>query len=432
MIWNPEYESIDRAGLREIQLQRLIWTLKWVYERVPHYKKKFDGAGVNFRNLRKIDELIHFPFSSKEDFRDNYPFGMFALPMDEVVRVHSSSGTTGKPIVAGYSRGDLNIWAEMTARIASAAGVTSNDIAQISFGYGLFTGGFGLHHGLERIGASVIPVSAGNTERQVQLMRDFGSTALIATPSYALHIAEIGKEMGIDFQRLPLRVGLFGAEPWSENMRREIEERMDINATDNYGLTEIIGPGVSGECPEKNGLHINEDHFLVEVIDPESGENKAVGETGELVITPLTKEACPVVRFRTRDLTYLMDDPCRCGRTTIRMARVLGRTDDMMIIRGVNVFPSQIESALIEIDGVEPHYQIILERKGSIDQVEVQVEVSETIFEDEMKKLIEMEKKVESKLLSATGIRANIKFVEPKKIERTAGKAKRVIDRRKI
>ena len=431
-IWNPDYECLLREKLREIQEQRLQWVVKWVYEQVPFYRKRFEESGVRPRDIKKLEDIVKLPFTTKDDLRENYPYGLFAVPLDRVVRIHSSSGTTGKPVVVGYTRGDLNTWAELTARIATAGGVTPSDVCQISFGYGLFTGGFGLHYGVERIGASVVPISAGNTERQIMIMKDFKTTALICTPSYELYIAEVGKEMGVDFSELPLRLGLFGAEPWSEGMRKEIEERLGISATDNYGLTEVMGPGVSGECEVKNGLHINEDHFLVEVVNPQTGEPLPPGEIGELVFTSLTKEAFPIIRYRTRDLSYLIDEPCPCGRTLIRMAKVRGRTDDMVVVRGVNVFPSQVEAVLTEIEGVEPHFQIIVDRKKALDVMEVWVEVSEEIFPDAMRKLVEFEKKVEERLQSVLGVKAKVKLVEPKTFARTAGKAKRVIDRRDI
>ncbi len=430
LIWNPEYECLPREELRELQKKRLQWSLKWAYERVPFYRRRFDELKIRPEDIKDFEDLKLLPFTTKDDLRENYPYGLFALNMEEIVRIHGSSGTTGKPVVVGYSRGDLSTWSELVARIATAGGVQPEDICQIAFGYGLFTGGFGLHQGLERIGATVIPASAGMTERQVQIMVDFKTTVLVCTPSYALHIAEVGEQMGVDFRKLPLRVGLFGAEPWSENMRAEIEKRLGIVATDNYGLTEVIGPGVAGECLHKQGLHINEDHFLVEVVDPESGEPLPPGEVGELVFTSLTKEAFPIIRFRTRDLSVITEEACPCGRTLARMSRVKGRTDDMLIIRGVNVFPSQIEQVLIEVEGVEPHYQIIVEREGALDSLEIQVEVSEEVFPDAMRKLVELEKNIEKKLEQVLGLRARVKLVEPRTIERTAGKAKRVIDKR--
>ncbi len=429
-IWNPEYEQISRDKLQDLQLQRLQWVVKWAYERVPAYKQKFDAAGVKPKDIKTLADLGKLPFTTKDELKEDYPYGFFALPMSKIVRIHSTSGTTGTPVVVGYSRGDLNTWAELVARIATAAGVTEDDLCQISFGYGMFTGGFGLHYGLERIGAAVLPASTGNTERQILIMRDFGTTALIGTPTYALHLSEVALSMGIDIRKLPLRVGLFGSEPWSEGMRKEIQERMGLLATDNYGLTEVMGPGVAGECEEQNGLHFNEDHFIPEIINPETDEAVPTGEEGELVITTLTKEGFPMIRYRTRDLTYLIPEQCPCGRTLTKMARVLGRTDDMIIIKGVNVFPSQIEQVLTEIEGVEPQYQIILKKKGVMDDIEVNVEVREDVFPDAMRKLIEFEREIENRLQTVLGIYVKVKLVEPKSIERTGGKAQRIVDRR--
>lgn len=431
-IWNPEYETMSRQRLEEIQLQRLKWTLNWVYERVDWYRKKFDSIGFKPSHLKSLEDVKNLPFTTKHDLREGYPFSLFAVPLEQVVRIHSSSGTTGKPVVVGYTRGDLNTWAELVARIATAAGVQRGDVCQISFGYGLFTGGFGLHYGLERIGATVVPVSAGQSERQIQIMKDFGSTVLVCTPSYALHLAEIAEKMGFSKKDLNLRIGMFGAEPWSEGMRKEIEDRLGLIATDNYGLTEVMGPGVAGECQVRNGMHINEDHFLVEVIDPETLEPVEPGEVGELVFTTLTKEAFPVIRFRTRDLTRLIPEPCSCGRTFMRMEKVRGRTDDMIIVKGVNIFPSQVEAALVEIEGVEPHFQIIVDRKAHLDELEVMVEMNEKFVTDSMKKLVQFQKEVEAKLAQKLGIRAKVTLVEPRTIERTAGKAKRVIDKRQL
>ncbi len=429
-IWNPEYEQMPREKLRELQLQRLQWVVKWAYERVPAYQQKFDAVGLKPKDIRSLADLSKLPFTTKDELKEDYPYGFFALPRAKIVRIHSTSGTTGTPVVVGYSRGDLNTWSELMARLITAAGVTEDDLAQVSFGYGMFTGGFGLHYGLERVGAAVLPASTGNTERQIQIMRDFGTTVLIGTPTYALHLAEVATEMKIDIKGLPLRIGMFGSEPWSEGMRQEIQERMGILATDNYGLTEVMGPGVAGECEHQNGLHFNEDHFIPEIINPETGQPAADGEKGELVLTTLTKEGFPMIRYRTRDLTYLIEEPCECGRTLIKMARVLGRTDDMLIIKGVNVFPSQIEQVLTEIEGVEPQYQIILKKKGVLDDIEVNVEVREDVFPDAMRKLVEFEREIESRLQTVLGIFVKVKLVEPKSIERTGGKAKRIVDRR--
>ncbi|RMG58937.1 MAG: phenylacetate--CoA ligase family protein [Deltaproteobacteria bacterium] len=430
--WEPEYECMDREDLEQLQLERLQSTLTRVYRNVPFYRKKFDELGINPEDVTSLSDLRNLPFTTKDDLRENYPYGLFAVPLREVVRIHASSGTTGMSTVVGYTKNDIKTWSNLVARILTAGGVTKDDVVQIAFGYGLFTGGFGLHYGAERIGASVIPISSGNTRRQIKIMQDFKTTALVCTPSYALLIADTIHEMGVNVNSLSLKYGLFGAEPWSEGMRKEIEEKLKIIATDNYGLSEVMGPGVAGECLERNGLHINEDHFLVEVVDPETLEPVEPGEVGELVITTLTKEAFPVIRFRTRDLTRLITEPCACGRTSVRMSRVMGRTDDMLIIKGVNVFPSQIEAVLFEIEGTEPHYQIVIDRKGALDEVTVYVEVSESIFFDQMKKQREMIEYIKKRLAAELGISVDVKLVEKKTLERFEGKAKRVIDRRKL
>lgn len=432
MIWDRENECRPRADLQRLQLGRLQETLARVYERVPFYRQRFDALGLKPSDVRSLEDLRLLPFTTKNDLRDHFPYGLFAVPMREVVRVHASSGTTGKPTVVGYTRRDLETWAEAMARLVSAAGVTAEDIAQVSFGYSFFTGAFGLHYALERVGATVLPVSGGNTERQVETMLNFGTTALICTPSYALRIAEVMAEMEVDRTAMRLRLGLFGAEPWSENMRREIEARLGVFATDNYGLSEVIGPGISGECEQRDGLHINEDHFLVEVIDPETGAPVAEGEAGELVFTSLTKEAFPVVRYRTRDISRLTLAPCPCGRTTARHARVFGRTDDMLIIRGVNVFPSQIEEVLLQVEGSEPHYQIVVQRDGAMDDIEVLVEVSPKTFSDGARKLFALRERVEHRLEAVLGIGVRVKLMEPGSVERSMGKAKRVVDKRTL
>ncbi|MFP7754987.1 phenylacetate--CoA ligase family protein [Thermodesulfobacteriota bacterium B35] len=432
MYWEPERECMAREDLEQLQLERLQSTLYRVGTRVPFYRKKFEELRLNYDDIRSLDDLRRLPFTVKQDLRDNYPYGLFAVPLREVVRVHSSSGTTGLATVVGYSRNDIRTWSNLTARVLTAAGVTRDDVIQIAFGYGLFTGGFGIHYGAERLGASVIPISAGNTKRQIQIMQDFKTTALVCTPSYALIIADTMMEMGVNPAGLSLRYGLFGAEPWSEAMRAEIREKLGIIATDNYGLSEVMGPGVAGECQECNGLHINEDHFLLEVIDPETLEPVAPGEVGELVVTTLTKEAFPMIRYRTRDLTRLIPEPCPCGRTFTRMQRVMGRTDDMLIIKGVNVFPVQIEKVLFEIEGTEPHYQIIVERENHSDKVTVLVEVVESIFFDEMKKQRGMVDRIRARLASELGIGVDVKLVEEKTLERSEGKSKRVIDKRKL
>lgn len=432
MYWESELECMNREDIEQMQLERLESTLNRVYMNVPFYRRKFDEMKIDLEALKSKDDLRRLPFTYKNDLRDNYPYGLFAVPLREVVRIHASSGTTGMSTVVGYTRNDLKTWSNLVARVLAAGGITKDDVVQIAFGYGLFTGGFGIHYGAEKIGASVIPISSGNTARQIKIMQDFKSTALICTPSYALLIAEKMRELGINPNSLHLKYGLFGAEPWSEEMRQEIQQKLNIIATDNYGLSEVMGPGVAGECLHRNGLHINEDHFLVEVIDPETLEPVKEGDAGELVITTLTKEAFPVIRFRTRDLTRLITEPCPCGRKFMRMERVMGRTDDMLIIKGVNVFPSQIESVLFAVEGTEPHYQIVVERKGAMDEVTVLVEVLESIFFDEMKKQNELIATIRNRLASELGISVEVKLVEQKTLERSDGKAKRVIDKRKI
>lgn len=431
-IWNKRCETMGRADKEQLQLERLQATVNRAYRNVRFYHGQFEELGVEPEDVTSLDDLRRLPFTTKEDLRGAYPYGMFSVPLKEIVRIHSSSGTTGRATVVGYTRNDLRTWSEMVARVISAAGVTRNDVVQITFGYGLFTGGFGLHYGAERVGASVIPVSAGNTERQIQIMQDFKTTALVGTPSYALHIAEVMEEMGVDPKSLSLRVGMFGAEPSTEAMRTEIERRLQILATDNYGLSEVMGPGVSGDCELKCGMHINDDHFLVELIDPVTLEPVPYGSQGELVITTLTKEGIPLLRYRTRDLTILNPEPCECGRTTMRMAKVHGRTDDMLIIRGVNVFPSEIETLLFEIEGIEPHYQIILERKAALDEFTLLVEVSREIFTGQMSLLMDLENKIKARMHSAMGITPKLKLVEHRTLERTLGKAKRVIDNREL
>lgn len=432
MIWEPGFECLERDELRRLQLERLQKVVDRVYHQVPFYRRKFEETGIKPEAIRRLEDLEKLPFTQKDDLRDNYPYGMFAVPLKEIVRIHSSSGTTGIPTVVGYTKKDLETWSNLVARFITAAGVTSEDIVQISFGYGLFTGGFGLHYGMERVGAAVIPVSSGNTERQIKIMKDFGTTALVATPSYALYMAEVAREMGFGPGTLKLKVGLFGAEPWSENMRKEIAKAWGILATDNYGLSEVIGPGVSGECTFCSGLHIFEDHFIPEIIDPVTGVRKGPGEEGELVLTALTKEALPIIRYRTKDITALDYEKCRCGRTLVRMRKTLGRSDDMLIIRGVNVFPSQIESVLMEIEEVEPHYLLIVDRIDYLDYLEVHVEVPEKFFTGNLRDLEGLTEKIKRKIDSLLNLSVKVKLVEPKSIERSQGKAKRVIDKRKI
>lgn len=430
MIWNEKYECMSRKELNDLQLSRLKAIIYKVYDRIPFYKESFEKAGFKPSDLRSMDDVQRIPFISKKDLRENYPFKLFAEPMNNIVRIHSSSGTTGKPVVVGYTQNDINMWAELMARSLMCAGAGSNDIIQNAYGYGLFTGGLGIHYGGERMGATVVPVSGGNTKRQVMIMEDFGTTVLTCTPSYALYIGEVAKEMGIDIKNLPLKIGVFGAEPWSDNMRKELEAKLNIDAMDIYGLTEVLGPGVSMECEQKDGLHIFEDHFIAEIIDPDTGEPLPYGETGELVFTSLTKEAFPVIRFRTRDITSLNPDQCKCGRTIARMGRVSGRTDDMLIIRGVNVFPSQIESVLMEIKETEPYYEIVVERKDMMDDLEVRVEVNEKLFSDEIRKLEAVQTRLQNEIESLLGISVKVTLVEPKTIERSEGKAKRVRDLR--
>jgi phenylacetate-CoA ligase len=432
MYWEQEFECMSREELEQLQLERLQATLYRVGTHVPFYRQKFTELKVNYDSFTSLDDLRRLPFTMKQDLRDNYPYGLFAVPLRDVVRIHSSSGTTGMATVVGYTRNDIKNWANLVARILRSAGLTADDVIQIAFGYGLFTGGFGLHYGAERLGASVIPISSGNTRRQIKIMQDFKTTALVCTPSYALKIADVMMEMGINPHGLSLKFGLFGAEPWSEAMRREINQRLGIIATDNYGLSEVMGPGVAGECRECNGLHINEDHFLVEVLDPATLEPVAPGEIGELVITTLTKEAFPLIRYRTRDLTRLLPEPCSCGRTLTRMSRILGRTDDMLIIKGVNVFPTQIESVLFDIEGTEPHYRLIVERENNEDKVTVMVEAVESIFFDEMKKQRALIETIQRRLAAELGIGVQVRLVEEKTLERFEGKGERVIDKRKF
>ncbi len=427
-----EVESYTKVQLDEIKLNKLKWVIGWVYDRVPFYKQRFDKIGLKPHHIKTLKDIEHIPFTTKSDLRDNYPFGMFAVHMDDVVRIHASSGTTGKPTVVGYTRSDIDTWAELMARALASAGVHKGDILQNAYGYGLFTGGLGIHYGAEKLGAAVIPMSGGNTQKQVMLMQDFGTTVLTCTPSYALNIVEVAKEMGVRIESLKLKAGVFGAEPWTENMRKEIEEKLNIDAIDIYGLSEILGPGVAVECIEaKKGLHVFEDHFLSEVIDPDKLVPLSYGEKGELVITTLTKEAIPLIRYRTRDVTRLEAEPCLCGRTTARMSRITGRTDDMLIIRGVNVFPSQIESVILKADGIEPYYQLIVDKEGHMDTLEVRIELNGRIKFDEIEVVGTMEKKLEHDIKDYLGVNAKVKLVEPKSIERSAGKAIRVIDKRK-
>ncbi|KAB2954309.1 phenylacetate--CoA ligase [Heliorestis acidaminivorans] len=432
MIWNRPMETMSRDTLAALQLERLQKTVERVYHNVPAYREKMQAAHVTPADIKSLEDLQRLPFTYKQDLRDNYPFGLFASPMKEIVRLHASSGTTGNPTVVGYTRRDINTWSELTARMLASAGADADSVIQIGYGYGLFTGGLGVHYGAEKVGASVVPISGGNTKRQIKLMEDFGTTLLACTPSYALYLAETIAEMGIAREKLKLKAGVFGAEPWTEEMRRELEYRLQILAIDIYGLSEVMGPGVATECPVKNGLHIAEDHFIPEIINAETGEPLPYGEAGELVFTTITKEGFPVIRYRTRDISVLYEEPCHCGRTHVRMGKVSGRTDDMVIIRGVNVFPTQVESVLLSLGLTEPHYVLVIDREGLLDTLEVWVEVSEKMFSDEVRKLEKVERKIQRELESLLGVTAKVKLVEPKTIERSEGKAKRVIDRRKL
>ncbi len=430
MIWDKN-EQLTRDEYREIQQAGLRRTVQYAYDRVPFYRRKMRDIGIEPGDIRHLEDLRHLPLTTKDDLRHNYPYGLFATELEEVVRLHASSGTTGKPIVVGYTARDLENWTDLVARMVTQAGVTRKDVAQICFGYGLFTGGFGLHYGLERAGATVIPSSSGNTEKQLMLMEDFGTTVLISTPSYALYMAEIATQMGLDpAKNLKVKLGLFGGEPWSENMRKEIESRWGMTATDNYGLSEIGGPGFAGECLCRCGMHISEDHFIAEILDRTDFQPLEPGEYGELVITTLTKEALPIIRYRTKDITRLFTEPCACGRTTARMEKVTGRTDDMLIIRGINVFPSQIESVLMEIKGVSPFYQLVVDRQGYLDTLEVDVELLPDYFTDNYADLKALEHQIEKRLYAVLSVTAKVKLLEYNSIERTTGKAKRVIDKR--
>lgn len=428
--WNKTYECMSADEKRKVQSDRLIDTVKRVYHNVSFYRERMQKLGVEPNDIKSIEDISKLPFTYKEDLRDNYPYGLFATPMSEIIRIHASSGTTGKQTVVGYTRKDLDIWSEVMARTLVSAGMTQKSFIQVAYGYGLFTGGLGIHSGAEKVGASVIPISSGNTKRQVQIMKDFGTTMLACTPSYALFIAEVMEELGIKKEDLKLQSGVFGAEQWSSAMRDEIEERLGILAIDIYGLSEIIGPGVSSECSHKDGLHIADDHFYPEIIDPITAEVLAPGEKGELVFTTITKEGLPLIRYRTRDLSTLNDEVCGCGRTSVRMKKITGRTDDMLIIRGVNVFPSQVESVLLEFGEAAPHYLLVVDRAGNLDTLEVLVEMTDRFFSDQIKVIEETEKKIMREIEGVLGVSAKVRLVEPKSIERSEGKAKRVLDKR--
>ncbi len=431
MIWNKKIETMNEKEMKELQLEKLQNLVQYVYKKVPFYTKKFDTAGIKPEDIKTLGDIAKIPFTTKDEMRETYPYGLLACNPEELREIHTSSGTTGTPVVAGYTENDRTLWKEVMGRCLAMAGGSKDDIIQNAYGYGMFTGGLGVHYGAEAIGATVLPISSGNTKRQLSFMRDFKSTILTCTPSYSLFMAEVAGEMGMDFKDFDLKAGIFGAEPWSDNMRKEIEQKLNIKAYDIYGLTEIIGPGVSCECEAQNGLHINEDYFYPEIINPETGEVLPEGEKGELVFTTLSREGTPILRYRTRDITWLFHDNCSCGRTTVKMHRLLGRNDDMMILRGVNVFPSQIENVLMRIEGTEPHYQIIIDRsKTHLDHVELQVEVEGALFSDETKDLEKVRNMIHEEMKQALGISLDIKLVEPKTIERSMGKAKRVIDKR--
>lgn len=432
MIWNSDIECLSREELKEIQSKRLIDLVKRVYENVAFYRKKMEIVNLKPSDIKSIDDITKLPFTYKQDLRDNYPFGLFAVPMKEIVRVHASSGTTGKPTTVGYTKKDIAIWKEVVARCLAMADVGSDDIMQIAYGYGLFTGGLGVHYGAEEVGSSVIPISGGNTRKQLQLMAEYGTTTLACTPSYALHIADAMKDFGYSLDDLKLTKGIFGAEPWTENMRKELEKKLNLKAFDIYGLSEVMGPGVAADCPYHTGLHINEDHFYPEIVHPETKEPLAFGEEGELVFTTLTKEGIPLIRYNTRDLSSLDCEKCTCGRTTVRMSKVTGRSDDMLIIRGVNLFPSQIEHVLLELGETSAHYLLYVDRVGNLDTLELQVEMEEDNLPDTIKDIQNLSCKIQHALSSTIGLSVKITLVEPRTIERSEGKAKRVIDRRKV
>ena len=431
MIWNEKMETMSREELTALQSERLVATVKRVYENVPAYRAKMDAIGLKPEDIKGVEDLPKLPFTTKADLRDNYPFGLFAVPQDEIVRVHASSGTTGKPTVVGYTENDIKMWSECVARCMTMAGITKKDIVQVAYGYGLFTGGLGAHYGAEYMGATTVPMGTGNTQKLITLMKDFGATAIACTPSYLLHIAEVLKEGG-DLDKIKLRAAVCGAEPWTEEMRHQIEATLGIDAHDIYGLSEVMGPGVACDCSYHKGLHVCEDHFIPEIISPTTLQPVPEGETGELVFTTITKEGLPLIRYRTRDLTSITYDKCECGRTTCRISRFKGRSDDMLIIRGVNVFPSQVEEALLQVDGVSPHYLIVVDRVNNLDTMEIMVEVDEKFFSDEIKGLEALSKKIAKAVQQMIGLNAKIKLVEPRTIERSMGKAVRVKDNRKL
>ena len=432
MIWNKNKECMSRDEMHALQSKRLQKLVALVYHNVPFYRNKMQEMDLSPDDIRSIDDIVKLPFTTKQDLRDNYPYGLQAAPASEIVRVHASSGTTGNPTIVGYTRRDLSVWSEVMSRCLAAYGVTREDTFSVSYGYGLFTGGLGAHYGVENLGATVIPASTGNTEKHVRLIRDLGITGIACTPSYALYLAETVERMGLTKDDIKLRIGAFGAEPWTDNMRKEIEERLGLKGYNLYGLSEIMGPGVSFECQEQNGSHINEDHFYPEIINPETLEQLPSGQQGELVFTTLTKEGMPLLRYRTKDLCSLMEGTCACGRTSVRMSRIMGRSDDMLIIRGVNVFPSQVESVILELPEFEAHYLIVVDRMNNTDTFQIQVEVRQEYYSDEMNKMIALKKKIAARMQSVIGLQPDIKIVEPRSIERSMGKAKHVIDKRKL
>ncbi len=431
MFFQKEFETMSRKQIEEIQLERLKYTVNYCYTHVPFYKKKMDAAGVSPDQIKTLDDIRRIPPTTKADLRDNYPFGLFAVPMKDIVRIHASSGTTGKPTVVGYTKHDLDMWSDCMARLCAAAGATAEDIVQISFGYGMFTGALGLHYGLEKLGCAVVPNSSGNTEKALMYMRDFKTTALVATPSYALYMAETAKSLDYPMSDYHLRLGLFGSEGCTPEMRTQIENGWGLFATDNYGMSELMGPGVSGECTERCGLHINEDYFLAEIVDPNTLEVLGEGETGEVLITTLTKEGIPLLRYRTRDISRIVYEPCKCGRTFARMDKIKGRSDDMLKIRGVNVFPSQVEHVILSL-GMEPNYQIVVDRVNNLDVMTVKIEMSDALLSDSVRKVEDQENRIKAAMQTTLGVSAKIKLVEPRSLPRSEGKAVRVIDNREI
>ena len=432
MIWNPNKECMSREQMRELQGKRLQKLVQYVYHNVPFYRNKMQAMNVSPEDIVTIDDIVKLPFTTKQDLRDNYPYGLQAAPASEIVRVHASSGTTGNPTIVGYTRKDLAVWSEVMTRCLTAYGLHRDDTVSVSYGYGLFTGGLGAHYGVENLGATVIPTSTGSTEKHIRLLKDLKISGICCTPSYALYLAETLEKLGVSKDEINLRIGVFGAEPWTENMRKEIESRLGLKGYNIYGLSEIMGPGVSYECQEQNGSHISEDHFFPEIINPETLEQLPYGEQGELVFTTLTKEGMPLLRYRTKDLCTLMEGQCACGRTLVRMSRIVGRSDDMLIIRGINVFPSQVESVILEMQEFEPQYMLIVDRVNNLDTLQVQVEVRKDYFSDDIGSMLALKKKLADKLKSVISIAADVRLMEPGSIERSQGKGKHVIDNRNL